>query len=585
MGYVARYKFKFENEHGKTYEVRLLEDGYSGSVTWRPLGGAPVIRMQESGAFRTTSCELVLECQADTLGVGEFAFLYTSDPRKYKIVVYDNSDLIWQGFVATEIYSEPSIAPPYDVRVTATDGIGVLKEEDFVPAGLQSVRTHLATLLGQTGLSNAISCVSSIKRHGDTVQNFFDEVLISLDHHDGDSAYEALEDLLKTMRCFVTQWKGSWLVVRETDVTVNGSGNVPGYLCPVNSATATSSTNIANLTASFGKMGVADMWPIGHLTRTVRPAKKSAKVKAEWHLKNAAPPISGSGWTGLGDYVHSSGSATWALGALGGSGVMYAEVAMDNFLDDVKVTVKVAHNHTWTNWNGTPYVTIAAQYQDASNTYYYDPNTGWTTTSPARGDNVTVEKTNRNYDPNGWDEVTVTFPSATSQQVILTVLVGGHLVDVGGVSVMLGTVRGYEDTIVIDNGARGSAADLSISGGREASGYVIFPEWTDGVFVRSGYQTVIQSFDDADNSDLDYLSLTALNYAKVHAEARIETTGKMDMPSSRTYIPLVFLHGGAYSIMESYDWNLKEAEINFKAVTLPTAVLTVDSETITSLAD
>jgi hypothetical protein len=35
--------------------------------------------------------------------------------------------------------------------------------------------------------------------------------------------------------------------------------------------------------------------------------------------------------------------------------------------------------------------------------------------------------------------------------------------------------------------------------------------------------------------------------------------------------------------MESYDWNLKEAEISFKAVTLPTATLVVDSETITSI--
>ena len=105
----------------------------------------------------------------------------------------------------------------------------------------------------------------------------------------------------------------------------------------------------------------------------------------------------------------------------------------------------------------------------------------------------------------------------------------------------------------------------------------------DGVFVRSGYQTIIQSFDDADNTDLDYLSLTALNYAKEHAAPRIEITGTIDFPSIRPIQPIIIKSHGVWALMESYDWNLKEAEINFKAVTPPSATLTVDSETITSL--
>ena len=163
--------------------------------------------------------------------------------------------------------------------------------------------------------------------------------------------------------------------------------------------------------------------------------------------------------------------------------------------------------------------------------------------------------------------------------------IAGHLVTVAGVEVVMDTVRGYEDTIVIDNGARGVGEDLSISGGREVSGYVIDQYWADGVFVLSVYQTIIMSFDDADNSDLDFLSLEALNYAKVHAAPRIETTGTIDFPANRFYQPLIILNGGVLSLMESYDWDLKEAEINFKAVTIPAATLTVDSETITSLPE
>jgi hypothetical protein len=119
MAYGIKYRFRTESVHGITYEVRLLENGYRGTVTTRPLGKAPVIRMQESDPFRPTSCDLVLECQTD----GEYVDLYTTDVLQYKVEVYHKKSsssffLLWQGYVATELYSEPDIAPPYDVKIT-----------------------------------------------------------------------------------------------------------------------------------------------------------------------------------------------------------------------------------------------------------------------------------------------------------------------------------------------------------------------------------------------------------------------------------------------------------------------------------
>ena len=78
MAYNTKYRFRFDSCHGMTYEVRLLEDGYSGSVIDRPLGKSPVIRMQEADPFRPTSCDLYLECQTD----GEYVDLYTTDPNQ-----------------------------------------------------------------------------------------------------------------------------------------------------------------------------------------------------------------------------------------------------------------------------------------------------------------------------------------------------------------------------------------------------------------------------------------------------------------------------------------------------------------------
>ena len=72
--------------------------------------------------------EIYAECKVD----GEFLELYTSDPKEFLVTVdveggtgYD--DRPWIGYISPELYSEPDIAPPYDVQITATDGLGELK--------------------------------------------------------------------------------------------------------------------------------------------------------------------------------------------------------------------------------------------------------------------------------------------------------------------------------------------------------------------------------------------------------------------------------------------------------------------------
>ena len=599
MSYGARYKFKFEDIHGATYEVRLLENNYYGDVTWRPLGGAPVIRMQESGPFRSTSCDVTLECQVD----GEFTFLYTSDPLQYKIVVYRGVELIWQGFVATEIYSEPDIAPPYDVKITATDGLGVLKEYDFVPAGEQTIRTHLNTILANTGqYNNGFYIVSSMHEHGRTVGEFFDGVLIDLDYLAGKSCYDVLGELLKTLRLTITQWNNDWLLIRESDITVDSSSKVPGYYIPINSNTNAYSVSIGYLTATVGQMGVAQLWPIGFLTRSIRPAKNSVKVRAPWHWKNGFPSVADDGWnvsgyTGYeqnayfvspGGYYNLGSYQTNVIDAM--CGKLWEDTPIARNMVDFKVTVKVSKNNAASsNYpQGQSKIFIHAKWESGNptQTIYYTNDDGWNAGASDLGSGTDVTATNPDHDIASTQEVSLVIPSPLKNEAGgLTIQIDGRLVEVYDISVEPSTIGGYEDTILIDNGARGSAEDLEIAGGRMTTGNFIRTTFYYGVFLWYADRHVLTSYDDADNSELDYLSLTALNYAKAHAAPRIEITGTVDFPSARFIIPLLLKSHGVWALMESYDWNLKEAEINFKAVTIPTATLTVVSETITSIGD
>ena len=587
MAYGTKFRFRFESCHGTTYEVRLRENGYSGTIKNRPLGKAPVLRMQDGFPFRATSCDLVLECQTE----GEYVDLYTTDPNQYKVEIYRKNGSsyseIWEGFVATEIYSEPDIAPPYDVHITATDGLGILKEFTFEASGLMTIRKHIQELLKKTGDTQPyLYTATQLRASSGTAANFMDDAQINMDYMAGKSCYDVLSELLTSLRCSITRYGTLWLIVREVDVQLTSAGVLTTVFSDIDQSTASSSDTVS-CGGTVGQMGASGttFWPNGYLTRRVVPAKKSVKVRSDWNLKDGFPAI--DSWTAFDDAVVGTTYAT--LGNMGGTGGIWGGMAMTQFTYDVKVTLKVARGSVWQNYNGAPYVKVLAMYQSSGNgVKYYHPDTGWTTTSPSTGEEHEVNKTNHLGDPNDTETIEVTIPCPNdSYGGNFVVYVVGHLVNLYDVDVDILTIKGYEDTIVIDNGARGSAEDLSITGGRQTNSFSIWGGFVYGVWSSASSHNFIMSFSDGSNSNKDFMSLTALAYAKEHAAPRIEITGKIDIVynNTRRMPPLFIKSHGVWAMMSRFDWDMLNEDVDFTAVTLPTASLTVDSETITTIPE
>ena len=129
MAYRAKYRYRWASQNGNQGEVLLLKDGYTGAVIDRPLGRAPELSMEQNGHIHGTSLVLYLECRKD----GEYTELYTSSAKEWQVQLWWNGRSLWTGYLSPELYSEPDIAPPYDVCVTATDGLGELKRSEYKP--------------------------------------------------------------------------------------------------------------------------------------------------------------------------------------------------------------------------------------------------------------------------------------------------------------------------------------------------------------------------------------------------------------------------------------------------------------------
>ena len=599
MAYGVKYRFQLESYNKTVYRVDLLEDGYSGTITTRPLGKAPVLRMQDADPFRSTSCDLVLECQSD----GEYIDLYTTDPFHFKVEVYriDDNDgawIIWRGYVPTEIYSEPDIAPPYDVRITATDGIGLLKEYTFEAVGAKSIRAHICDLLEKTGDSAPMFYYATkLSVYQSTEVAFMDDALIDLDYLAGKNCYDVLKEILVSLRSVLIYRGSHWLIVREVDVQMSSAGMLTAVQCITSNPYYVPSSTTVKEGKSVGQMGVADMWPVGYLTRRVVPAKKAVRVRAPWHYVNGYPEVSSNGWTVVENASFDSTNKLYHIGTRSqsvatGKGSVRSSKTLFRFMDNFKVVIKAnAHSVYGNDVEIGHYVRVDVSWAplSGSGTSYWSSTYGWNDDSSSEGETITVEETNESHDPNACKVVEVLFPPVPDNNTgLLTIKVNGALVDVYDIAVLPATVAGYEDNILIDNGARGEAEMIDVFGGRLMSSNFINLDFYQGIFFHTDGQASgpDTQFSDLMNIGKDFMSLTALAYAREVAAPRIEISGKLNHEYDTALgMPAPFIKShGVWALMKSYDWDMMTEDVSFTAVTLPSVLLDVEDEIINSIA-
>ena len=573
--YGDRFLFSFDSVGGSQNVIAIMQANYTGAAVSRRLGRAPIIRKDKSGVICGTSLELYAECEIDE----EYAILYTSDPRRFKVEVRRDSRVIWTGFVTTELYTDPDVAPPYDVQITATDGLGLLKDTDFPAMGEVSLNTMLTRILSNTGLSQSIYMVSTLNAMGHP-EDLLTDVSVDLDYLTEGSCYDALVAIMKTLHATITSYDGVWLIVRETDVENMRNGSA------VEAVTGSGSQYIDII--DFGSAASFDVWPVGHLTRRVEPARNGITIISPIHYRTSLlhdPDfLIGGQWAtgGTVDYFFTGQYALRTLGAYisdhttvsAGKSSLSLKIMVacyDEVLDYVpnggffypmaKVGVKVYA--TTENGQGTIY--ILSQESDGSYT--------WGTT-----ESETIIEGGA-HTP---EEFTINIPCDFSSEVLLTVIISNRT-SYPGVSTRPLTAyissailesadkgESYNDLISVANNARLVAEDASIV--FIPAEYVIdSPGGIYGVPSELSYSTDVIG-------EMGFLPLIARDYALSFALPRLRKEGKLYYDGGA--IPL-FIRDSLIYIAETFSWDILNDEMEVSALSLPAAEVQVISELIT----
>lgn len=568
------YQFSIVSQNGDDVDIFISKKNYAGVVQQRSLGRAPILKRERNGNILGTSLEIYAECKVD----GEFSQLYTSSADEFLVEVYRSRVLLWTGFVSPELYSEPDIAPPYDVQIIATDGLGELKDHDYGFYGKATLRNHIQHALAPTSLQGDITLISSLSWEDDTSANAPSsllEMVTDLSHLEEESCYDVLQSILTSLNACITQQDGGWMVIRESDLYLNAL-RLP--------------------TALFGSMTKAQWWPVGNMSSDIIPAKKEVSVVHEnQYRENILPPISmgvAAGWEiGVGCY-YSSAEGGWIVPPQ--AGLSYRIDArqyplQSNLLlrikarclaiegrDDVsKLSVYMERDYAGST---TYLIRDYSPQEDRVIMRWHDEMMGYV----YAWDAPFVEQ---DTEPAVHDlEILVPLSGETLAES-LNMVIGNpypspYLLCIYSIELTQAEqTPGSRLTAIIANGAREKMNESKVV--LSSSANPSLPDLQYGILRLDG--GVVEWHTPATTAP-DLLSFAARDLAMQVALPRMRYRGKLNVPSlAFPRIPVLFERDNTYYFLNTYSFDLLNSELEVELISIPNARVEIESETVTEL--
>ena len=581
--YYTKYRFKFIAANGDLYQIEVQKDNYSGDVIERALGRPPILKRERNGRVCGTSLEFHPECKVD----GEFAEFYTSNPTLFLVRLYvmdagtegDEYDgLLFEGFISPELYAEPDIAPPYDVSVIATDGLGELRRYQYAAQGMQTLKYILEGLFEKTGLSKYFKSNNRTLSAGGSYTvpgaKFFDEAKVDLDFMAGKSCYDVLAAILDTIHADCFNYKGSWVLLRETEVE-SGANIVIG-------ASQNGSTLDDTRPATvFGSMQNNSIWPVSEsdilASKNDGGGQRMNKnlILTGWSKNSATYD------TNLGAYKITSQNGDIRQNVSFASTLyrsLKLSVAVRQYRQspsstsaagtvDVTVIRSVLHSGSWYDFCLAKNSLGEYYWTSSANALTFDlpaPNYGDTEENCVT---LEMDLPIYRYGAAGADQINIIITRNSSN---IPLLVHSAYLKIAN------EIAGYQDVFVIDNGAREDADDVES---------ILIPSGPG--FYNTPAEFVYNNILGSGNAPVDIFSQVGADYAKSCAMARQRKKGVLNIPAGNPttlFPPIVFRDSdGNNYIPQSWDWDLYNCEMTVEMLSLPAASVTISEQQVTEI--
>jgi len=414
MAYGVKYRLEFSDIQGNQRKIEILKKDYNSTVFPMICDGEPMTIEWKADddiyePLVGSSATLNLKVTNDVTYDNFFEY----DEREYKLILYFQESvgvwsIYWAGFITNDVYQEAIITPPYNIELTAIDGLGQLKGfNTWLPDTLdESKNTFLWEFiyqnLAQLGLDFDIWISNDIRSGiSGNWSNIYEDLLIKTNAYitkDNDilDAKKVLRSIMIATNVKIFQSYGRWYIVNCSSYgdqriiegiqsgALVGNAILPAKQAYLNGGSEdikfyiynSSGTNLSNTTANYLRTIKSQLIPRNsNMVRSVKRPLKKYEMTVDLENKQVYANYNAGFEFGL-QYWNAGGGVTLTVGsdfsANGANSVSFTNVqSSGGYTPSTAITCQtfnVSSNQLTLNFN----------MDVAFDNYNYDGNTTFT---------------------------------------------------------------------------------------------------------------------------------------------------------------------------------------------------------------
>ena len=301
-----KYESTFISENQWTYYLTIWDNNFTGTKSELKLGaGGPVMTWSSESDDRfspilSSTCNVPIIIENSVMQNWIKTIRTTYDEKDLYCHIYRTGSAagasgktpLWSGYLLIDLSQEEDVSYPYEVNLTFTDGIGLLKDRDFVPTtasppyttsaevfwGPAEITYWIKQILNYTGAALTTqgseadwswkTCVdwynkahANMNDNNDPLQqtkwkmNIFNTEIADDGGYVPPNCYEVMAEIMKVWGGRLVYWKHVYWIIQIPNLNTAETGT---YANPVNLQTRKYLYSANTVTASFDNLD--DYW-------------------------------------------------------------------------------------------------------------------------------------------------------------------------------------------------------------------------------------------------------------------------------------------------------------------------------------
>lgn len=227
MAYGLKYTIPFKDVDNYSNVVEIYQDNFVGSSTELIATDVPAVHTYEredNEDITSSIMSATLTISFYSTDVTDFTSFFSYSDREFLVIHKFEGNVVFKGYLLNDITGEPFQEPPYPVVLTATDGLGQLKEFQMTgPSADTDLGTLIFNQLNSLDLELDFEICNDLYEGlvMDNTKSIFDQavgenLLIQKDTFTQIqlNAFEFLAEICKTFGWSLFQRSGRWIIQR-----------------------------------------------------------------------------------------------------------------------------------------------------------------------------------------------------------------------------------------------------------------------------------------------------------------------------------------------------------------------------------